>query len=527
MSQSITLREFITKWGFEVDDKELEKLDKKFAQTRESMGKLSENIAAAGAKMSLFVTAPFLAFAGASAHAAADAIDVSDKFTAIFKSLGDNGVAAAQEFSKAVGVSNVEGQKLLSTQGQILKSMGFSEQQAFDMSRKMGVLAADIAEFNSLQGGAAEATDIMKAALAGQTRGLKQIGVVIDDDIVKKKIQQNAAAGLRFKTLQQATAYATLALIQEKTKDATGAFADSQDELGVKMQVMRAKLANIAVAFGRIVLPPLLKLIDKVSGLVDWIDSLSTGSKTFILIMGGVAAAIGPALLGLSAMLNSIMTIRTAWVLFGNTALLAQAKVLAVPLLIAAAVVALGLVIEDIVAFFQGKDSVTGVILEKFKEMFGWLEEKFAGLPGWARGLVIAVTSPFRSLMAMIRGVGNAAGALIKGDFAGAGMALVNAGKDALMPSVNALMGSPTTSLSETLGFGAPGKVAPTTIPQSVNSPLATPTVNQQVTSPITINVPAGTPPEKVGPFVQKGVGDGMGQLLRETQRATKTAVSN
>lgn len=530
MANSITLREFITKWGFEVDDKELEKLDSKFAKSRETMQKLSENIGQIGQKFSLFVTAPFIGFAGIATKTAADAADIQERYEKVFQSLGPQAVEAANQFGKAFGLSNMEAQKLLSTNGQLLKSLGFQEKQALDLATQVGTLSADLAEFNMLEGGAAEASDIIKQALAGRTMGLKQLGIVIDDDIIKQRVQANAAAGMTFKTLKQAEAYATLQAIQDKSKDATGAFANSQGDLGVQLQRMKATLTNIAVTFGKILLPPVQKVLGWIQRGIDWIDSFNDNTKTFILVIGGVVAAIGPLLLALSSVISVIQIIQTAMVIFGNASLLATAKFLALPLLIAAAVVGLGLIIEDIVAFFQGKDSVTGVIVEKFKEVFGWLEAKFATLPGWVQALVTMITTPFRAIMSMIRGVGNAAGALFKGDFKGAGAAILQAGEDAYLPVINAFKGK-TSTLSETLGLGArdgqgtfvQSQIPPTQAGVSAGGQK----IENNVTSPISITVPPGTPPDAVGPFVQKGVGDGLGQLLRETQRQTKTAVTN
>lgn len=528
MAGSITLREFITKWGFEVDDKELDKLDSKFNKSRQTMQKLSENIGAVGAKFTGFVTLPFLAFAGVATKAAADASDVQERFEKVFQSLGPQAVGAANEFGKAFGMSNVEAQKLLSTNGQLLKSLGFGEKAAFDMANEIGSLSADLAEFNMLEGGAAEASDIIKQALAGRTMGLKQLGIIVDDDIIKQRIQQNQANGMRFATLKQAEAYATLQEIQKKSTDASGAFANSSGDLGVQMQRMKASLSNVAVAFGKILLPVIQKVLKWVQKGIDWFDDLSDNSKTFILVIGGIAAAIGPLLLGLAGLLSVITTIKTAMVLFGNASLIAAAKFLIIPILIAAAVAALFLVIEDIIAFFQGKDSVTGVIVEKFKEMFAWLEGMFSTAPAWIQALVTWITTPFRVLMSMIRGVGNAASALFKGNFKEAGAAILQAGEDSILPIINAVQGKRST-LSENLGFGSADgtgtfrdKVPPTQAGMSGGTKT-----EQNINSPINITVPVGTSPDQVGPFVQKGIGDGLGQLLRETSRQTKTAVAN
>lgn len=76
----ITLREFVTKWGFEVNDTELKKLDKSFAETRKNMQTLANNLTSFGQKLSLGVTLPFVALSGLSIKAAADAADFEGRF---------------------------------------------------------------------------------------------------------------------------------------------------------------------------------------------------------------------------------------------------------------------------------------------------------------------------------------------------------------------------------------------------------------------------------------------------------------
>lgn len=520
MANKITLQEFITKWGFEVNDKELEKLDAKFAQTRETLEKLEDKITSAGQKLSAFLTVPLVAAGGASVKFAADALDTQERFEKVFNQLGQGAVNLANNFASSFGLSNSAAQTLLVTNGQLLKNFGFSQEQALRYGEQIGALSADLAEFNQIEGGAEEVSGILRAALAGQTRGLKALGITIDEDTIKKQVQQDAANGVRFATLKQAEAFATLQLIQKKSQDASGAFANSQDDLGVVLQRIRARLANVAVAFGKILLPPVIKVLKFIERGVKFFEGLSDNGKTLILVFAGIAAAIGPILLLIGVAIKLFTIWQTAVVLFGNASLIASAKALAIPLLIGAALVALGLIIEDIVGFFQGRDSVTGVIVEKFKEAFVFLQDGFQAFGDRTKAIIVGLLLPFNALINLIKGVGGALGALSVGDFSGALGALKESGQKFIDPISSLVTGQGANlGLSEAAGFGRPSIQSPPSRSNNI--------VSQNVNAPVTVNVPEGTSPEAVGPFVQKGISEGMSSVLRQTQRQTRSAVIN
>jgi hypothetical protein len=104
---------------------------------------------------------------------------------------------------------------------------------------------------------------------------------------------------------------------------------------------------------------------------------LSPTTKKLILFVTGLTIAFGGLLLTFGLLSGAFITATGAigklvLVLksFSISALAAQASALAIPLAIAAGVAALALAIQDIISFFQGKDSVTEIIVNKFKEAF-------------------------------------------------------------------------------------------------------------------------------------------------------------
>lgn len=134
----------------------------------------------------------------------------------------------------------------------------------------------------------------------------------------------------------------------------------------------------------------LTQLIDAGIGLTEVFGGLENVLKLAAAAMLIFASA--KILFTIGSMIQLVQGLGTAFTLL-------NAKALLIPILIGAAVVALGLIIEDIVAFFQGKDSVTGVIVEKFQAMFASLEEGFEGFGSFAKTAIFAILTPVRILI--------------------------------------------------------------------------------------------------------------------------------
>ncbi|MCP4481420.1 MAG: tape measure protein [bacterium] len=109
--------------------------------------------------------------------------------------------------------------------------------------------------------------------------------------------------------------------------------------------------------------------------------ALAASFMGFIIILGGLENAIRLVTwtmtsflaLNIATTLGSVfMAIRNVILglkTMGNAAVIAQVKAALIPLAIGAAIIGLGLIIEDIISFFQGKKSVTGAIVEAVNKL--------------------------------------------------------------------------------------------------------------------------------------------------------------
>ena len=132
--------------------------------------------------------------------------------------------------------------------------------------------------------------------------------------------------------------------------------------------------------------------------------------KTVVLAMLAFTAINVLSALGNIALL--VLNIAKGFKAVGIAATLANAKILLLPILLGAAIIALGLLIEDVIAFFQGKASITGLILDAFEKKFPIafavtkmaLEDIIQGFKFW---FDIAKTT-INGIIGMLADVGNA-----------------------------------------------------------------------------------------------------------------------
>lgn len=346
------VRELITKLGFNVDEKALDRYEASAKRVAGQMEKI-------GSRMSLFITAPLTALGALSLKAASDANEVASKFDTVFKAVQGDADAVAANLEKNFGLGSTAAKKLLSDTGDLLTGFGFTGSAALDLAKQTNELAVDLASFTNFAGGAEGASAALTKALLGERESVKSLGIAILEEDVKAEVAAMTARGMRFETERQAKAYATLAIAQRQSKNAIGDFSRTQDQLANRTRVFRGRIQNLIEAFGTRLIPIADKLLGVGLRLVEWLSSLDNSTKEFIIILAAVAAAAGPVIAAIGSLIGLVLT-------FG-------AAVLWVPLVIGALIAIFALLVQDIKTWAEGGDSLLGRYLgswETFRARF-------------------------------------------------------------------------------------------------------------------------------------------------------------
>lgn len=404
----MTLREFIISWGFHVEHGPIARLDDALARVKEhafgagkTLSWLGENATRAGRTMTTFVTLPILGLGAALVKTASDAVETGTKFDAVFGDLAPSTRAFAAQQAAALGRSQVSIENYLALLQSIIKPMGLTAGEADKMSRSLSVLAVDLASFFNISED--DAVQRLSSAVVGNHEAMRLLGVAITQTSLDLKLQQlgfkKAAAG----ATEAEKAQARYAIIMERTTDAQGDAIRTAMNFANQWRRMVSQVKGAAVAFGKILLPPMILVVKVLGSVATWFEALPGPIKTVALVVAALAAAVGPLLLlfGLFAHATvSLLALATAIKVVGAAAMWAQARVLLLALaplaaagafLVAAALI--HLIADDIVATFEGRDSVSSRVAEAMHGMGGEVVSSFLRVGGaalLAGGVIIA-----------------------------------------------------------------------------------------------------------------------------------------
>lgn len=176
---------------------------------------------------------------------------------------------------------------------------------------------------------------------------------------------------------------------------------------------LKQSLGSLGRSIAVDIMPPILNFVKQLGKAVDWVRSLDT----YTIVLAGSFGVVGYAIKNL----QSIMTIFSKSFLKANLPLLALITGLTI----------LFLVVEDIVGYFNGKESLFGKFLQnekiqefvqKIQNAFAWVKDLinnfsfdklFDGLLNFARGLKDAFGDTFVWMWEFLKAIGSNIGAII------------------------------------------------------------------------------------------------------------------
>jgi len=525
----MVLRELITKIGFKVDDTGLTKIESGVSNLKTSLKGLGVLVASASASVGYLLNK-----AGQQEQtliAFETMLGSADKAVKLLKEIKDFADVTPFETDEVVRASKG------------LLAFGVATEDIIEKTRNLGNIASGVGKdkFETLVRGFGKIKVKGKASMEELNMFL-EAGVPILDELAKgvgvtkaELFKMVSTGKIGFNDVDEAL---------KRLSTGNGKFAglmekQSKSYLGLWSTIL-GKIDNLTKDLGAKLLPAgkevfkiFLELFDKnrtkiidvmtkaIEGLVAVLVAVFEAGKRFWSLIDGLvnlftdwgtvikftAIALGTLfgaqmLIGIGQLAQGIFMLIKGMTLFGNAALLAQAKALLIPLAIGAALVGLGLIIEDIIAFFNGEDSITGVVVKKFTSLFDWLGEKLDEFTGWVSSLGDMLAKPFDFVAEKIRGTlslmknpldtvtdvvskgGDFLGDVLSGDFSGA------------------------------FGFGGPE-----------DSPATGNNSSANIKNEVNVTVPEGLTPEQASVATQQGVKEALGGMFRETNRQFATPV--
>lgn len=277
------------------------------AQAEASAKKFTET----GKKLTLGLTVPIVGAGAAMIKLASDTGESLNAANVVFKESTKVIEAWGENAAEQAGLTSAEFYQASAVIGAGLINAGASAEQASQQTIDLTKRAADMASiFNTSVNDALVA---LQAGLRGESEPLRRFAVSLDEATIKARAQAMGLVDASGEVTAYGKSQARLAIIMEQSARFQGDFVNTSDQLANGTRILTARIKEEAAELGEQLLPLVLKVVQGVGGLVDKFSDLSDEQKQAILITAGVAAAIGPLLIGVGQAIKAVNTLGTAF----------------------------------------------------------------------------------------------------------------------------------------------------------------------------------------------------------------------
>ncbi len=295
-------------------EQELKKLDKSLKETNSKWHDLTTNLDKMGTKMkqvgqdmSKKLTLPIAAAGAASFKMGADFEQAVGKMEVVFEQNARNIDKWAQNSLKNFGLSRSTAIEMVADFGALFKGVGINIVKTEEWSRTLVERTMDLANFYNTS--IDETINALNAIVTGQTEPLRRFGI----NMTQATLQEYAySKGIR-KKIQDMTEAEKVQLrynyVIEKTAMAVGTTARESDTATGQLNKLKESLKELALGFSEHIIPIILPFIEALNKLIELFSNLSDGTKKFIVIIGGIVAAIGPVIVILGSLFKGVKNI--------------------------------------------------------------------------------------------------------------------------------------------------------------------------------------------------------------------------
>jgi len=285
-----------------------------------SLDSLADSSARAGTLLSVGLSAPITLIGGLAVKLGMDAIESKNLWEVSFGDMTKAADTWALSLSKNLGLNRFETEKMAGTLFNMTTSMGIGRAAAFELSTGVVKLAADMSSFRNIPMDVA--LHKIQSGLVGETEGLKTLGIVINDTIIKQYAYTNGIATQGVALTNQQKVLARYGALLQQTSNDQGDLARTLDSPANQLRVLASRVTEAATALGVAMMPTVQLVIRGVSamipviqGAVDWFGRFPVPLQMAAIGLAAVAAAAGPILLvvaGLATGVSGLIGVFTA-----------------------------------------------------------------------------------------------------------------------------------------------------------------------------------------------------------------------
>ena len=350
-----------------------------------SMQRVGQTMATVGAGMTAAVTAPLIAAGFAASKAATEAADAMGQVEAALTSMG-NGAGRTKE--QLAGLAS-----------------GLMRQSLYDDDDILRQVTANLLTFGNVAGTQFDRAQQAAVDLATRMGGDLQGATLMVGKALNAPVKGLAAlgrAGIQFTEAQKATIKSMVAagnvagaqsiMLAELERQFGGAAAAAQNT--DPYDKIRDSLSDLSESIGVIINTHLTPLLSGLASIADRFNGLSPQMQSFAVAGLAIAAALGPALVVIGAVVGALGTMATAFAAGGVLAGLAGFAAAAIPFVAAgAAIVAAVYLFRDDLApiFAEFKAAADAALGPALQNIMKAAREAFAALGPTIKAVVDVV----------------------------------------------------------------------------------------------------------------------------------------
>lgn len=242
-----------------------------------------------------FVNTASLALAAVGAASVAMAVKVEQenkRFSLAFGSSADSMREWSKTAGESIGGFDDDLRNFAVQMNQALDNMNFTMEESQKVSQEFAVLAFNLAAMRGEN--PEEIFNKLRSGVLGQVRGLKELNVIVTDNMITQYAYTNGIAAQDATLSEHQKALARIGIIQQQTADATGYMAKNSSDANVQMMQLKEHIADQAKSLGKDLLPAykdLLTMLDKAAKAYNAFNEASNGANSEIVTAGVEMAA--------------------------------------------------------------------------------------------------------------------------------------------------------------------------------------------------------------------------------------------
>lgn len=257
-----------------------------------------------GKKATTYMTLPIVGAGVAAINMASDLEETKNKVNVVFGDMSSTILNWSQNAATSMGQSQQQALDAAGTYGNLFLTLGLGQKPAADMSMSLVQLASDLASFNNAN--PADVLQALQSGLIGQSEPMRKFGVNLSEAAVQAKAMEMGLVGADGEISEAAKVQARYALIMAQSTTAQGDFLRTADGLANSQRIVTAQIKDAGAALGQQLLPYALQFVNWAREMVSRFQALTPQQQKMIIMVLGIAAAIGPVVTIIGGLVSAI-----------------------------------------------------------------------------------------------------------------------------------------------------------------------------------------------------------------------------